>query len=47
MLGNLFKAKSEDAGTTERLKEMVAVLRKQEVVKGMTPEKLSAAGLLR
>ena len=40
MLGNLFKAKSEDAGTTERLKEMVAVLRKQEVVKGMTPEKL-------
>ena len=40
MLEKFFNTKTEDAGTTERLKEMVAVLRKREVVKGMTPEKL-------
>ena len=39
MLGQFFK-KSEDAGTANRLKEMVAVLRKRDVVKGVTPEKL-------
>ena len=41
MLGQFFK-KSEDSGTAKRLKEMVAVLRKREVVRGMTPEKLRA-----
>ncbi len=39
MLGQFFK-KSEDAGTANRLKEMVAVLRKRDIVKGVTPEKL-------
>ena len=39
MLEQFFK-KSEDAGTAKRLKEMVAVLRKRDIVKGVTPEKL-------
>ena len=30
----------EDASATARLREMIAVLRKREVVRGMTPEKL-------
>lgn len=40
MFGDFFQNKIEDAGATARLKEMVAVLRKREVVRGMTPEKL-------
>ena len=40
MLGQFFQNKIEDASATARLREMVAVLRKREVVRGMTPEKL-------
>ncbi len=44
MLGKIFpelnKERKKDIGSAVRLKEMVAVLRKYEVVRGMTPEKL-------
>lgn len=40
MLDNFFRGKIEEVGATTRLKEMVNVLRKREVVRGMTPEKL-------
>ena len=40
MLGQFFQNKIEEASATARLREMVAVLRKREVVRGMTPEKL-------
>ena len=40
MFGDFFQNKIEDAGATARLKEMVAVLRRRDVVRGMTPEKL-------
>ena len=40
MLGQFFQNKIEEAGATARLREMVAVLRRREVVRGMTPEKL-------
>lgn len=40
MLGQFFQNKIENASATARLREMVAVLRKREVVRGMTPEKL-------
>ena len=36
----LNKERKKDIGSAVRLKEMVAVLRKYEVVRGMTPEKL-------
>ena len=43
MLGKIFpelnKERKKDIGSAVRLKEMVAVLRKYEVVRGMTPEK--------
>ncbi len=44
MLGKIFpelnKERKKDIGSAVRLKEMVAVLRKYDVVRGMTPEKL-------
>lgn len=44
MLGKIFpelnKERKKDIGSAVRLKEMVAVLRKYEVVRGMMPEKL-------
>lgn len=44
MLGKIFpelnKERKKDIGSAVRLKEMVAVLRKYEVVRGMAPEKL-------
>lgn len=44
MLGKIFpelnKERKKDIGSAMRLKEMVAVLRKYDVVRGMTPEKL-------
>ena len=42
MLKRFFQGRVEDASTTTRLKEMVNVLRKREVMGGMTPEKLRA-----
>ena len=42
MLKNFFQGRVEDASTTTRLKEMVNVLRKREVMGGMTPGKLRA-----
>ena len=42
MLKRFFKGQIEEASTTARLKEMVDVLRKREVMGGMTPEKLRA-----
>ena len=40
MLGDFFQNKIEDAGATARLRGMVGVLRKRDVVRGMTPAKL-------
>lgn len=40
MLGKFWQNKIEEVSATARLREMVAVLRKREVVRGMTPEKL-------
>lgn len=40
MLGDFFQNKIEDAGATARLRGMVGVLRKRDVVRGMTPTKL-------
>ncbi len=42
MLKRFFQGKIEDASTTARLREMVGVLRKHEVMRGMTPEKVRA-----
>lgn len=40
MLSDYIERKIDDAGTTGRLREMLTVLRRHEVVRGMTPEKL-------
>ena len=40
MLDKFLQNAIEDAGATGRLREMIGVLRKREVVRGMTPVKL-------
>ena len=40
MLDKFLQNAIEDAGATGRLREMIGVLRRREVVRGMTPEKL-------
>ena len=40
MLDKFVQNAIEDASATVRLREMIAVLRRREVVRGMTPEKL-------
>ena len=40
MLGDFLQNKIDEAGATARLREMVAVLRKRDVVRGVTPDKL-------
>lgn len=42
MLKMFLQGKKEDASTTSRLKEMLQVLRKHDVVRGMTPQKVRA-----
>ena len=40
MLDKIFQNAIEDASATARLREMIGVLRRRDVVRGMTPEKL-------